>query len=223
MNIILFPIRIINWVLNYTVLFIINFFYPIFDLLFNKYIQYSTNNIKEEDKNSINKTIDELSSSLSINNLYKNDFNKLIISLSKYEKIYVKDVKTIQFCYFKIRYTLKILEQAKEAISKLEEVTTDNRKVSYYENTKYSSLDNLIEEYNIHLEKKGHEKISFASAKKEIKFKRLLAKLKKNKSLFFDYYLTILTLYPPNKKTFNVKKDDKDILSCLKICLIFIE
>lgn len=43
MNIILFPIKTINWLLTYTVFSIINFFYPIKDLLFNKYMQYSTN------------------------------------------------------------------------------------------------------------------------------------------------------------------------------------
>ena len=94
MKIILFPMKIINWLLNYTIFSIINFFYPIFDLLFNKYIQYSTDPIKEEEKNIINQTINDLTSKLNIDNLYKDDFNKLITSLSKYEKIYVKDMDT---------------------------------------------------------------------------------------------------------------------------------
>lgn len=211
MNILLFPIKLINWLFNFILLSIINLFYPIFDLLFNKYSQYSIENINEEDMNHINKTIDEISSELDINNLYKNDFNELIKSLSKYEKEYVKDIKTNQLCYLKIRYLFKILKLAKEAISKLEEVSTDDRKISYYENKKYSSLDNLIEEYNIYLAKKGHEKVSFKSAKKEIKFKRLLARLKRNKTLFFNYYLTILTIYPLNKKILKIKKDEEDI------------
>jgi hypothetical protein len=32
----------------------------------------------------------------------------------------------------------------------MNEVNTDNRKVSYHENTKYSSMDNLIEEFQKH-------------------------------------------------------------------------
>lgn len=197
-------------------MFIINFFYPIFNLLFNKYIRYSINNIKEEDKNIINKTINDFTSKLNIDTLYKDDFNKLITSLSKYEKIYVKDIKTNELCYFQIRYVFRILEQAQEAILKLNEVDSDNRKVSYYENKKYSSMDNLIEEYNIYLSKKGHEKISFKSAKKEIKFKRLLARLKKNKTLFFNFNLTIFTLYPMDKKTLKIKKDEEDIFELMQ-------
>jgi len=77
-------------------------------------------------------------------------------------------------------------------------------------------MDNLIEEYNTYLSKKGHEKISFKSAKKEIKFKRLLARLKKNKTLFFNFYLTIFTLYPMDKKTLKVKKEEEDIFELMQ-------
>lgn len=211
MNFLLFPVKLFNWLLTLIILFIINLFYPIINLLFNKYLQYSINNINEENIDNINKTISNSINKLNIDKIYQDDFIKLIEILSKYEKSYVKEIKTNQLCYLQIRYVFRILELAQEAILKMNEVNTNNRKVSYYENTKYSSMDNLIEEYNIYLTKKGHEKISFISAKKEIKLKRLLAKLKKNRTLFFNFYLTIFTLYPVTKETLKLKKDEEDI------------
>lgn len=221
MKIILIPVKLFNWLFNFIILFIVNRFYPVINLLFNKYLQYSINNIYEENIDNINKTISNSIDKLNIDKIYQDDFIKLIKILSKYEKSYVKEIKTNQLCYFQIRYVFRILELAQEAIFKLDEVNTDNRKVSYYENTKYSSMDNLIEEYNIYLTKKGHEKISFKSAKKEIKLKRLLAKLKKNRTLFFNFYLTIFTLYPAPKEILKLKKDEKDIYELFQIMFEF--
>ena len=221
MNILLFPIKLFNWLFNFIIILMINLFYPVISLLFNKYLQYSINNINEEDIDNINKTINDSINRLSIDKIYQYDFIKLIKILSKYEKSYIKEIKTNQLCYLQIRYVFRILELAQEAILKLNEVNSNNRKVSYYENTKSSSMDNLIEEYNIHLAKKGHEKISFKSAKKEIKFKRLLAKIKKNKTLFFNFYLTIFTLYPIDKKTLKVKKDEEDIFELIQTMFEF--
>jgi hypothetical protein len=63
MNIFFFPIKLFNFIL-----LIVNMFYPIINLLFNKNLHYSINNINKTISTSINK--------LSIDKIYQDDFIK---------------------------------------------------------------------------------------------------------------------------------------------------
>lgn len=63
------------------------------------------------------------------------------------------------------------------------------------------------------LKEQGYKKLYSLASKREIKFKRLLAKMKKNKSSFFNFYLLIFSLNDIDKLT--KKEEDKNLIELL--------
>ncbi len=106
-----------------------------------------------------------------------------------------------------------IISSAKVAISELKKVSKDERRIAYYENNKNSTLDNLVNEYTQMLKEQGYKKLYNLASKREIKFKRLLAKMKRYKSSFFNFYLLIFSLNDIDKLT--KKEEDKNLIELL--------
>ena len=63
------------------------------------------------------------------------------------------------------------------------------------------------------MNEQDYKKITLFIAKREIKFKRILVKMKKNHDLFFNFYLTVLTLNAFNN--LRIKEDEKDAFNLL--------
>lgn len=211
MNLIKF---IINFVFLFPILIIVNLYFPILNKYIKKFRVYKINNLTKEDEKKLNSSIAISEKNFKIEKDFIKKFNESLKPFIKKEKYIVQDIKTNEYNYLKLRYAFRIIEQAKEAIIKLEEVSKNNRKVSYYESGKNSNLDKLIEEYSKQLNEQEHKKLMLFMSKKEIRFKRVIAKLQKQKSLFFNFYLTLFTLNPMEE--LKIKKEDKEIFEMMK-------
>lgn len=139
-----------------------------------------------------------------------NAINELI----QKETIYLKNINTNELKYQNISYIFNIIDSAKEAIEQLKKVSKDERKVAYYEKGKNSNLDKLVEEYTKMLKEQGYKNLFLTASKREVKLKRLIAKLKKNKSLFFNYYLLFYVTNPIDN--FKFKKEEKEQFELVK-------
>lgn len=73
----------------------------------------------------------------------------------------------------------------------------------------------MIEELQLKLDNQGHDKLYIKEARREIQFKRLLAKMKKHKRLFFNFYLTVLTLFPIENMQSKIAEKDMDIFNLM--------
>lgn len=205
--IILLPIRLLSLLF----LVVVNFFYPIFDLLLNKFQLFNLQTIKPEHQDNIDLTLKNFSDDFGIEVENQQQFLNLICKLATVEKTYIYDIQEKEFCYFRIRYVFHIIELAKYALFELNRISKDNKTIGYYEDTKYSSINNLIKEFQAKLDARGHEQIFIKQARREIQFKRLFAKMKKHNRLFFNFYLMMFTLYPIDNMKSKISKEDMDI------------
>ncbi|MGM0609297.1 MAG: hypothetical protein ACQESP_12885 [Candidatus Muiribacteriota bacterium] len=172
---------------------------------------YNISALKEDDKAKIDKYI---SHSVNICNDYKDLYFKAIKKLISIEQYYVYNKYENYYCYYNLIYVIHLIHLAQKAISLLENVDKNNKKVAYFENTKYSSLDELISDFDEILAYKDHRKLNTKRAIKEIKLKRLITRMKKDKSLFFNFYLTTFSLYPI--KYLNISKDEKEFFDLIQ-------
>lgn len=133
-----------------------------------------------------------------------NDFNPLIeiealfqrLSLFENEYCLVKNnLRVYPFTFL----VATILSQGRKALDQLAEVDKDNKKVSYYENKKNASLDDLIDLLRKKLNAENEHKISHPLARREIEIKLLLAIMKKKHPLHINFYLLLYA---------DAKKDD---------------
>lgn len=191
----------------------VSLFYPISDKFKKRYNLYAlktiSNEHKEELDNLVNKYIQELNINEDYVDTFKNTLNKLI----EKEDVYIENIQSKELNYLKISYVFNIFNSAKVAISELKKVSKNERRIAYYENNKNSTLDNLVNEYTQMLKEQGYKKLYNLASKREIKFKRLLAKMKKNKSSFFNFYLLIFSLNDIDKLT--KKEEDKNLIELL--------
>lgn len=204
------------------IMFIGEFFYPIIDLLFGKSKRFHIDNASDEHKQQIKVCIESFANKFEIKeDDEKQKFYDAIEKLSKLDFSYSYIVKDKQYCYSIPRYVLHIIELGKDAIKALEKANQETS-ISYYEEGKNSTLDKLLAEYTKRLnEKSVKKKLHLKSSINEIKIKRLLAKMKKpNTSLFFNFYLTIFSLYSLND--LKVKKKDEDAFELAKDMLEFL-
>lgn len=206
---------IINLTINFPIFIIINFKYPVFELLFGKFCLLNLQSIIPEHQNYIDFTIKNFADDFGIEAENHQNFLNITGKLAKVEKMYVYDLQEKEYCYFRIRYIFHIIELAKYALFELNRISKDNKTIGYYEDTKYSSIDNLIKEFQAKLDAKGHEQISLKQSRREIQFKRLFAKMKKHNRLFFNFYLMMFTLYPIEKMRSKISKDDMDIFELM--------
>lgn len=84
-----------------------------------------------------------------------------------------------------------ILSQGRKALDLLAEVDKDHKKVSYYENKKNASIDDLIDLLRKKLDAKNEHKISHPLARREIEIRLLLAIMKKRHPLHINFYLLL--------------------------------
>lgn len=201
----------INTIIVLPIFTIINFKYPIFKLLFSKFYLLNLQKITQEVKENLDLTIRNFADDFHIDAEHQERFFKLIQKFATVEKTYVYDILEKEYCYARIRYAFRIIELAKYALFELNRISKNNKTIGYYEDTKYSSVDALIKEFQDKLEATGHEKISLKQARREIQIKRLLAKMKKNNRLFFNFYLTMFTLFPIENMRSKISKEDMDI------------
>lgn len=210
---------IIQVILNITILLpfftIINFKYPIFKFLFGKFQLFNLKKITSDHQNDIDQTIKNFADDFQIDAEHQERFFALIQKFATVEQTYVYDLLEKEYCYLRIRYIFHIIELAHDAIIALANVTKENKKVCYYENRRYSSIEELIEELQAKLDNQGHDRIYTKQARREIQLKRLLAKMKKHKRLFFNFYLTIFTLFPPENMQSKISEKDMDIFNLM--------
>lgn len=206
---------IINITLVLPLFLIINFKYPIFKLLYGKFNVLNLSNVTPEHQTNIDQTIRNFAEDFQINIKDQERFFRLIQKFSKAENFYVYDISEKEYCYLRIRYIFHIIELAQYALLALKQVSKDNKKICYYENKKYSSIEELIEELQAKLDNQGHDKLYIKQARREIEFKRLIAKMKKHKRLFFNFYLTMFTLFPIENIRSKISNKDLDIFEFL--------
>ena len=201
---------------------IVNIYYPIFKLLYGKSKRFSTENITPEHKKEIKSCIESFANKFKIkDNEEKQKFYKAIDKLSKLEPSYSYIIKDKQYCYQGIRYILHIIELAKNGIIALENTNKEDS-ISYYEEGKNSTIDKLLEEFTKKLEIKSKKNKQYIKASiNETKLKRLLIRMKRpNTKLFFNFYLTIFTIYP--LEDLKIKKKDEDAFELAESMLEFL-
>ena len=176
----------------YPFVFIIRKFFPSLNKFIKKAKLIKIKYIKEEQKENIKNNLLQFENKYQIKE-YKQYFQDSIEKLSKKETHYFKNEVTNEYFYTKLHYIFRIIDKAKQAIIKLEEVNKDNRKIAYYESSKNASLDDLLNEYTAQLSEQDYKRITSTIGKREIKVKRLIARLRKTHTLFFNYYIVLLT------------------------------
>lgn len=190
---------------------IVNLKYPIFKLLFGKSRFFNLKTIKPAHRKSIDLSLKNFTDDFGIEAVYQQRFFNLIEKFAKAETTYIYDLIEKEYCYSRIRYIFHIIELAKYALFELNRISKKNKTIGYYEDTKNSSLDTLIKEFQDRLEAKGHEQLYLKQARREVQVNRLLAKMKKHNRLFFNFYLTIFTLFPIENMRSKIPKEDMDI------------
>lgn len=222
-KIITFPIIILTNVFFVLPLFaIVNIYYPIFKLLSGKSRHFFTEKIALEHEKGIQSCIENFAKKFKIkDDEEKQRFYKAINKLSKLETSYSYIVKDNQYCYFTIRYILHIIELAKDGITSLENTNKEDS-ISYYEEGKNSTLTKLLAEFEKELNEKSKKKKKYLKTSiNETKLKRLLTRMKKpNSRLFFNFYLTIFSLY--QLEDLKVKNKDEDAFELAKSMLEFL-
>ncbi|MFY9089221.1 hypothetical protein [Arcobacter aquimarinus] len=171
------------------------------------------NTISKENKEELDNLINKYILEFKVDKYNFDNFKSAINKLIEKENVYIENIESKELDYLKISYIFHIINSAKIAISELKKVSKDERRIAYYENNKNSTLDNLVDEYTQMLKEQGYKKLSLLASKKEIKFKRLLAKMKRDKSLFFNFYLLIFSLNDIDKLA--KKEKDKNLIELL--------
>ena len=185
--------------------------YPIFEILIQNNNSYQ---IDDEDNFS-----NFIYNTLSFKNFNNEKLYKDFLLLGKSETHYIKNTEKIEKILPKLSLTLQILHDAQTAIVKLKSIHKSNKKIAYYESSKNSSLDKLIQHFTKKLNLQGEDEISFPLAKNEVKLKRLITRLKKRHSLIINYYLALFKVYDFNK--INISKEDKHLMNGITKMLEF--
>lgn len=188
-------------------------FYPISHKFKKKYNLYYLKTISKENKEELDNLINKYILEFNIDKYNFDNFKSAINKLIEKEDVYIENIEYKELNYLKISYVFHIINSAKVAISELKKVSKDERRIAYYERGKNSTLDNLVNEYTQMLKEQGYKKLSLLASKKEIKFKRLLAKMKRDKSSFFNFYLLIFSLNDIDKLI--EKEEDKNLIELL--------
>lgn len=178
---------------------------------------YTIDNQNERDEYLTN-TLDTIYKNLNIESDYKKDKNEktnpieeienILIELAKYENYYIRTQNKIKILP-RIYLTIHFINEARKAIETLQEVTKDNKKISYYESNKNASIDDLISFYKNKLESKGEHKLSTIASKKEIIIKLFITQLKKDNPLSFNIFLYLYREGHNRKDTFLFKNKIK--------------
>lgn len=153
---------------------------------------------------------DFIEGTLSFKNFNNKKSYEDFLSLAKSEKHYIQNTDNKEKILPKLSLTLQILQDAQTAIMKLKSINKSNKKIAYYESSKNSNLDKLIQHFTKKLNLQGEDEISFPLAKKEIKLKRFITRLKKRHPLIINYQLALFKIYDFNKM--NISKEDKHLM-----------
>ncbi len=187
--------------------------YPIFDLLFQKYRSHNINeNIdfhETLDFRSFNPNIFEYSDRLI------EDIEKLV----KSERLYFQKKDDNKKILPKLALSLQIINDAKDAIQKLEQINSSNKKIAYYESSKNANLDDLVQHFSKKLDLKDEDEVHLPLSRKEIKIKRFIVRLKKRHSLAINYYLAFIKIY--DIESVKVSDKEKKLLKGIKSILEF--
>lgn len=182
--------------------------YPIFDLLFQNYKSHNMNeiiNFRETlDFRSFNPNIFEYSDKLI------DEIEKLV----KIERSYFQKKDDDKKILPKLALAFQIINDAKDAIQKLEQINSSNKKIAYYESSKNANLDDLVRHFSKKLDLKNEEELHLPFSRKEIKLKRFIARLKKHHTLTINYYFAFIKIY--DIEFLKVHKDEKKFLKGIK-------
>jgi len=161
-------------------LIIILFIYVIFPRLFHILFQNKHYKLKKylttEDLKNIHLDWQQHAQKFQVSADYRNEYQDVLTYFQRFDTIAIFDKNKQNPQYKNLKFVFHILDLAKEAITHLDEVTKDNKKLAYYESSKNASLNSLIEHFTKKLTAKNENKISTKQAKKEVKIKRFIAK-----------------------------------------------
>lgn len=191
--------------------------YPIFDIFLQSNSIYKINN----QKNLSNLLTDTLSFKSFNVDFFENkdELLKNFTKFAKTEKVYIKNKHKKEKILPELSLVLQILIDARDAIEKLKLINKSNKKIAYYESSKNSNLDKLIEHFTKKLNLKGEDKISFEISKREIKLKRFIVRLKKRHPLFLNYQLVLFKSFDITK--IKTSKNEQQLLNGLNQILEF--
>ena len=188
--------------------------YIIYPRLFHILFQNKHYKLKEdlttEDLKNIHLDWQQYAQKFQVADDYRAEYQDVLSYFQKFDTIAIFDENKQNPQYKNLKFVFHILDLAKEAITHLDKVTKDNKKLAYYESSKNASLNNLIEHFTKKLTAKNENKISTKQAKMEVRIKRYIAKLKKHDSLFINFYLMLYTIYPISK--LDLKKEDEEYI-----------
>lgn len=206
------PFRIlIKFIIWFPIIFISSLLFPsLFKVLFQNKHYRLVEEITDNDNSDIQNTWLTFANKFKVYDEYLDDFIESLEYFSQFDKNIMFDSQKNNPMYTKVHYILHIISLAKEAVEHLDKVTKDNKKVSYYEENKNASLDDLIKLYFDKLNAKNEHKISTIAAKNEIRLRKFMVKLKKHDPLFINFYLMFYTIYPISN--FNFKEDENNTL-----------
>jgi len=205
--------NIINTISFFLLLIRINFKdYPIFDILIQ-----NNNSYQIDDTNSIS---DFIYNTISFKDFDDNEMlYKDFLLLAQSETYCIKNTESAEKILPKFSLVLQILLDAQTAITKLKFIHKSDKKIAYYESSKNSSLDKLIQHFTKKLNLKGEDIISFPLARNEVKLKRFITRLKKRHPLIINFYLALSKMYDFNK--INISREDKHLIKGITQMLEF--
>lgn len=157
---------------------------------------------------------------LNVNPLH--EIETLLKKLSSFENEFRLMEKKLRV-YEKTFLATLILCQGRTAIDLLGEIGAKNKRVAYYESNKKASLDDLIDHWTKKLEGENENKISHPQARRELKVRRMLAVIKKNRpqhiNFFLLHYVEIKEdqYFDDELKALNVKAVITDILNFFEV------
>ncbi|WP_304542898.1 hypothetical protein [Sulfurimonas microaerophilic] len=184
----------------------------LFELLFQNKHYKLKEDLTSEDGESIREEWQNFLQKYTVQEDYQEECIKTLEYFSSFDKIVIFDSEKQNPQFVGIKYIFHILSLAHEALQHLEQVTAQDKKISYYESNKNASLDSLIDHYIKKLESKNEDKLLTKIARNEVRLRKFIVKLKKHDTLFINFYLMLYALLPmedyfPKKK----KKDKEDL------------
>lgn len=205
-------LRIILWMPIFIIIALVS--PQIFSSLFqNKYLKPISEVTDDEDQ-SIKDALLIFSNKFDVHKEDQKDFIKTLDYFKQFENNILYDEHKNNPTYPNVYYIVDLISLAKEAIEHLEQVTSDNKRISYYEEKANASLDDLIQLYLDKLNAKNEHKLSALAAKREIQLKKYIVKLKKHDPLFTNFYLMLFVLYPISNLKF--KKEDEQYIELIQ-------
>lgn len=179
----------------------------------NKYYK-PINEASDEEKLEVENLWIKYANEFNVEDEYQEEFIETLKYFSKFDTDIIYNSKKSNPVYRNVYLSLHTIFLAKEAIEHLNKITKDDKRVAYYESNKKASLDDLVTLYDNKLKANNEDKISTKSAKKELRIRKFIVKLKKYDTLFINFFLLFYVLNPIS--SFKLKKEEIEYIELLE-------